>query len=100
MVINDFDILCARCGPTKANAILLVYANAVLTFPAALECFEAIARRDAKVVETSGDLELTQLSPRYRLDASEPPNSLAVGQGFRVGAAERQNHWRHSNVVR
>ncbi len=46
MIINDFDILCAIVDPVKANTILIVDSNTVLTFSIGFEPFQAIAWRD------------------------------------------------------
>ncbi len=100
MIIDNLDVLHTGNRPTKADAILFVHTDAVLAFPAAFECLEGIARWDAKIAETTDDLKLTQLPSRDRLDAPEPPNSLAVGEGFGVGATECQNHRVCSNAKR
>lgn len=100
MIVDNLNVLHAGRRPTKADAIPVVHADAVLAFPAAFECLKAIARWDAKVAETASDLELAQLSSCDGLDASETPDSLAVGKGFGIGAPERQDHWVYSNVTR
>ncbi len=63
MVVHDLDGLRAGRGPSKAQAILVVDANAVLTGAAPLECLETIARRDAQVVESTSDHQLSQFAP-------------------------------------
>jgi hypothetical protein len=100
MVVDNFDLLHTSRRPTKTDAVLVVHADAVLTFPAAFECLKAITRWDAQVAETAGDLELTQLASRDRFYAPETLNALAVGKGFRIGATERQYHRTYSNVTR
>jgi hypothetical protein len=45
MIIHNFDILGAGLRPAKANAPLVVYADAVLAFSVAIERFETIAGR-------------------------------------------------------
>jgi len=100
MIVDNFDVLHAGRAPTKADTILFVHPDAVLAFPATFERLEPIARWDPKVAKTAGDLKLTQLSSRGRLDAPETPNSFAGGEGFSIRTAERQNHRAHNNAKR
>lgn len=75
MVVDDLDVLRARARPAEAQPKLIVYPHAVLSGPVALERFEAIARRDTEVFKPARNLQLTELSPRHRFDAREPPDA-------------------------
>jgi hypothetical protein len=45
-IVSDFYVVRVLASPTEANAILVIYADAVLTGPVAFEGFEAVARRE------------------------------------------------------
>jgi hypothetical protein len=45
MIVDYLDVLRVFSTPTETNSKLIVYANAVLTRPIALQGFESIARR-------------------------------------------------------
>jgi hypothetical protein len=92
MVVNDLDVLGARGRPTKANAPLIVDANAVLPVPVAFESLQPIAGRDAQILEATGDFQLSQLAACDRGNAFESPDSISAGEGLRVGAPKRSNH--------
>jgi len=51
MVINDLDIPGVLVAPDKADAPLVVDADAVLPFPVAFQRFKAVAGRGTKIVE-------------------------------------------------
>ncbi len=59
MVICDFDFVSIAAFPAKANAPLLIYADTVLPCAVATEGFEAIARREAQVVDLLGRINLS-----------------------------------------
>lgn len=92
MVVHDLDALGASSSPAKANAILIVDADAVLARTIAFEHLEAVSRRDPQVVEPTGDRELPELPPRDRLDSDETLHSPSAGEGFRVGIPVRGDH--------
>jgi hypothetical protein len=45
MIIDDFHIVAMAATPDKTDSPLVIDANRVLSFPAASQCFELIARR-------------------------------------------------------
>jgi hypothetical protein len=92
VVINEFDIFCARINPTKAEAPLIIDPNTVLAISFSLQRFEAIARRHAQVIQSRSDLKLPELSPCNLFNAREAPNSIASGECLRVNTAERSDH--------
>jgi hypothetical protein len=88
VVISYFNALRSRLGPYKANAPLVVDADAVLTCPITGQCFEAIARRRFQVTKLRGIVQHLELSLRYALDVSEPPGASTFEKRFGVGAPE------------
>jgi hypothetical protein len=72
MVIHYLHIFGACDRPTKAETILLVDSNTVLTGPIASQYFKPVAGWHPKVVKTASDLQLPQLTARNSLDIREP----------------------------
>jgi len=46
VIVDDLDLVSAGIGPTEANAILVVNADAALTLPIAFQRLQAIPRRE------------------------------------------------------
>lgn len=92
MVVYNLNSLSACIDPTKANAPLIVDADAVLSPSLPLQCLEAIAGRNAKIFKVTGDLKLPQLASRNDGYVYKSPDALTPGQGLRVGALERSDH--------
>ena len=64
MIVYDFDLFRSGRRPEKADAVLIVDPDAVLTGTVTPECFEAIAWWDAEVLQPPRDFELAQLASR------------------------------------
>jgi hypothetical protein len=92
VIVYDFNILCTRCSPAKANAILVIDPNAVLPKPIAFERFQAIARRYAQVFEHPSDLQLSKLASSDRLNVHEARDSSPISNISGVRALERHDH--------
>jgi hypothetical protein len=92
VVVHYLYIFSARARPAKTDAPLIIDANAVLSQPVTFQGFKPVAWRHPQVIQTTGNLELSELSPGYRSDINESPDTLAPGQGLRLGAAERPDH--------
>jgi hypothetical protein len=73
VVIDNFNI--RRTGgafwPFEANTPLVVDADAVLAFPAALQGLEPVSRQNGKVAEREGRFEPVQLQTGGAFDARE-----------------------------
>jgi hypothetical protein len=100
VVVHDLYSLRPDGSPAKANAVLIVDADAVLAGTVALQSLEAVAWRNPEVVEPTGDLELSEFASSDRLDGDETPNPPSAGEGFGVGISERDNHATDSNAPR
>ena len=69
VVVDDLDILGSRTPPPKANAPLVVDADAVLAPSLPFQCF-LISRRGAKKLQRVGGFELRQLARCHPPDFS------------------------------
>jgi hypothetical protein len=47
MIVHDLHLVRALLGPEKADTILVIDTDTVLTFPVSAEHFEPVPRRDA-----------------------------------------------------
>jgi hypothetical protein len=100
MIVDDLDFCGPDGRPTKADAELVIHADAVLPGPIAFKQFQPIARRYAKVLQTAGDLQLSNFTPGDRLNVRKSPDPIALCQSFGVGTLERYDHLRDSNAMR
>src|SRR5690606_21376357 len=89
VIVDDLDVGGFHALPAKAHAELVVDADAVLALAVAAQCFKAIARRDAQVVQASSPVKLLELAPCHGFDADEPPDPVSSEKRLRVLAAER-----------
>jgi hypothetical protein len=76
VVIDDLHIFRAYIGPSKANTPLIVDSNAVLARTLALECLQAITRRNIQVTQPARDFKLPQFAPRHFSDTNEAPDMV------------------------
>jgi len=49
MIINNLNFERITISPNETNAVLIVYADAVLTFPITLQNFEMIGWKDCQI---------------------------------------------------
>ena len=68
MVVDDFNVKEIVAVSRKANAVLIVDSNAVLSLSVSLELFQAVPRRDAKILHASCIVNQDQLAQRDSLD--------------------------------
>jgi hypothetical protein len=88
VVVHDFHIFGARIRPPKADAPLIIDTNAVRAGTVALERFKTIAGRHSQILQSAGDLELSQLAPRNSSDVHEPPDAESFRERFGIRALE------------
>jgi hypothetical protein len=101
MVVHNLNLLGARLSPDKTNTPLVVNPNAMLPRPAALQHFQAVARRRHKVTEFAGLMDLPKLSLRNALYVlCEPLREPAMKKGFCVTVRERADHMFNMSVLR
>jgi hypothetical protein len=72
MVVDDLDLARSERSPDKTDTVLVVNADAVLTFPVTTEGFEAVVWRCSEVGESCSSVELVELS------ASDRPKRLGA----------------------
>ena len=62
MIVGDFYVLGVLAIPSKAHAVLVVDADAVLAGSISLQCFESIAWWESQFVESRGSLQLGEFA--------------------------------------
>jgi hypothetical protein len=70
---------------------LIVDADAPCATSIAVELFQPISRRDAKIVQPSGHVQLFKLAPRHSLNIGKASNMSPSEQILRVTTAEGLN---------
>jgi hypothetical protein len=93
MIVDDFNICGTFFGPTKANAKLIVYANAELFLPVTLQSFEIIAGRRPQKLQRVGRVKLCELPSCDPYNARKPLTLPRFKQCLRVATAKAIYHW-------
>jgi hypothetical protein len=88
VVVNKFNVFGAAVRPSKAEPILIIDANAVLSGPITAQRLQAVTGRNPEVVELVGDLELPQLAASHSLEGLKARDRPTAGEGSGVGTSE------------
>jgi hypothetical protein len=92
VIIYDLDVVSVPAPPAKANTPLIVNPNTVLTHTIAAELFQAIRRRNPKVVYRPGSVKNKQFAQCHALDSTELPGPLPEEHLLGFLAAEPRAH--------
>jgi len=92
MVIHDFNIVSIPFPPNKADAPLVVDADAVLPSAIAMQRFEPITRWRGQIAQVCRSIDLCQLSLRDSFDGTKPFRPLPLMRAFRLLRAEGLDH--------
>ena len=68
MVIDDFNVISVFFLPDKTNTPLIIYSDAVLTFPLPLQAFKVIRGWVSKVTHIFSPVQHAEFSKSYALD--------------------------------
>jgi hypothetical protein len=88
VIIGQFNVVGVPVFPSKANAVLIVYPNAVLPRPVTLQGFEAIAGGSPQIREAPRPIQQPQTAKRDTSDAGPLPRSFPVKQFLSVTIAK------------
>jgi len=101
MVIDDRHVVGVAVPPGETNPPLVVHADTVLPGAIAAQFFQAIAGRDAKVVECLRGVDRDELAEHHPPQLGRvPANRLAGEEAFRVAVAEALDHRIDINAIR
>lgn len=87
MVVDDLNVLSAAIRPGKADAVLIVDANAVLTASVAGQRLQPVSRERRQVAKLLGGVQLLELSLRDAGDLlvrrlNRPANNASVSESL------------------
>lgn len=94
MVVDDLNVVRVAPLPDKADAKLIVDADAVLPRARPLECFEAISRDCRKIAETDSDVQFPKLPLRGPFEGLKVRNTLPVRKSLCILIAKALDHLR------
>jgi hypothetical protein len=103
VVVDDFHVPCRAFAPFEANPPLIVDADTLLSAPVTVQSFEAIARRQAQIVELYSGVDGEKLAPHAILNLiRQSLNDVAGKQRRRalVGEALDHSHRAYRKTVR
>jgi hypothetical protein len=92
VVVHDFDVNRTDAGPDKADAPLVIDADAVLTLPIAFQRFKAVARRSLQEIQRLSCFQLGKFALCGWRERLESLRALAFVQRLGVFALERLDH--------
>jgi hypothetical protein len=101
VVVNDLDVERIAVVPSKANSPLLIYPDAVLSKPIALQRLELIGRRDHQVAQIGDAIQVFELLSRPLLNLPiESLHKVTLKYSPGVPVLETTDHGNYSNVIR
>ena len=101
MIINNLNLEGIAVSPPKADPPLVIDANAVLASAIALELLQAVAGRDAEIVELLGGIHQSQLAEHDAVKlGGEAPDAFAPEQPLGIAIGEAGDHYANSNAAR
>ena len=93
MVVGDFDFVGLAICPAEAKPVLVVDADAMLALAVSFKCLQPVPRRDPKVVERGGGLELGEFTEGDLMERRRQlGGSLAEPELLRGAASEGRDH--------
>ncbi len=93
MVVDDFDLVGLTVCPAEAKPVLIVDADAMPALAVSFKCLQPVPRRDPKVVERGGGLELSEFAEGYLMERRRQlGGSLAEPELLRSAASEGRDH--------
>jgi hypothetical protein len=95
MIIHDFNVVGVTLVPKKADAPLVVDADAMLPFSIALQRFQTIARRSLQITQFGGEIQLPQLPLGYALEGPKAFDSLP---GMKLASLRRPERLDHDSA--
>jgi hypothetical protein len=95
VIVDDFHVEAVPATPKKADAPLIVDADAVLSHPFAFQGLETVPGWNPKVMEGFGGVKYDELSKRDPLQIRrEPSGPVAFEEAFRLPVPEAPDHKR------
>lgn len=100
MAVYDLNFKGIAVFKAKADAQLVIDANAPRPFPIAVQRLQAVSRRRPEILDGSRVIQHVQLAFCHRGDVPEHGVSLTLKESLRFLAPKRFNHSRPYNTER
>jgi len=95
VIIDNFDPVSVLFVPAKADAPLVIDTDTMLSTPAALQCFQMVAGRQAHDLQPIGGVELEEFSAARALNVWWQSARRCTAEDFlRLGIGETFDHAR------
>jgi hypothetical protein len=91
VIIYNFHFVSVAIAPHEADPPLIVDADAVLTGPVAFKSFEVISRRNAKILQPAGGMNVQQLAPGHTLDRPKSGRSPVLEESLAIAGSKGPN---------
>ena len=99
VVVDDFNLLGAFLGPYKADPILIVDPDGMLSGAVLLQRMQPVARRNLQIIQRRSAVKIAEFASCSRKDIHRKPfQAHAVKYGFRFRIPERPNHPRYVSM--
>ena len=88
VVVSNLNIECVPVFPPKADTVLIVNADAILSGTIAFQCFQPVRRRRRQVSKLIRAIDLNQSSQRHSRNLLKSPDALLMEDRLRVFIAK------------
>jgi len=92
VIVDDLDVVCVSVSPPKADAPLIVDADAVLPLSVAAQCLEPIAGRGGQILDDASAVQIQELPTRLSFDRAKPRHKDVIEQLRCIAVLERSDH--------
>jgi hypothetical protein len=91
VVVSNLNIECVPVFPAKADTVLIVNADAILSGTIAFQCFQPVRWRRRQVSKLIRAIDLNQSSQRHSRNLLKSPDALLMEDRLRVFIAKGAN---------
>jgi hypothetical protein len=88
MVVGHFNVESIRAIPAKADPVLVVDANTVLSGAISLQLLQAIVGRDHQILQCASTVKKPQLPQGYTCNGGPPARGEPIKQFLGIAIAE------------
>jgi len=101
VIVSNLNVVCIACFPYETDAVLIINADAVLTFSISTEGLEVIAGRFPEISQLNGSINHRQFALGYSpYCRGKPAVFSSPPKLFSRSVRERLNHCRKLNATR
>jgi hypothetical protein len=97
VVVHEFNVFGVGTGPAKADAELIIHADAPLPCAISLQLLTPVRWRCTEIVDLSSQVELLQLAQRRTFNIHESSDASQLEQGLCINTLESLD--RHGALI-